>query len=58
MAMKLNDPAPAPKGQPEGSSGLSAAQFARLEELLLPGYELAKLMLEDYRRQVGFGEDK
>lgn len=50
MAMKVNDPAPAAKGQPAETTGLSDAQFARIEELLLPGYELSKLMLEEYRQ--------
>jgi hypothetical protein len=31
---------------------LSDAQFARIEELLLPGYELSKLMLAQYQAQA------
>ncbi len=53
MAMKVNDPAPPAKGQPETSAGaaavvMSEAQFSRLVELLTPGYELSKLMLAEH----------
>lgn len=33
-------------------ASLSDEQFARLEELLLPGYELSKLLLAQYKTQA------
>jgi hypothetical protein len=38
------------------SGGLSAAQFERLEHLLLPGYYASKIMLAMYESR-GFGVD-
>lgn len=50
--MKVSDAPPPAKGQPNdqpqagGTVALSEAQFARIEELLLPGYQLAKAYLD------------
>ena len=56
--MKVSDAPPPAKGQPNdqpqagGTVALSPEQFARIEELLLPGYELAKWYLNDMRAQA------
>lgn len=57
--MKVSDAPPPAKGQPNdypapapGTVALSPEQFARIEELLLPGYELAKFYLAQVK-----GED-
>jgi len=56
MPPKLSDSAPPAAGQPaEGASAtsaLSAEQFDKIVELLQPGYELSKLYLADYQRQM------
>lgn len=55
--MKVSDAPPPAKGQPNdqpaagGEVFLSREQFARIEELLLPGYELAKWYLNDMAEQ-------
>ena len=36
---------------------LSPEQFARIEELLLPGYECAKLMLADYQARAAQADE-
>ena len=59
MAVTVNDTGAPPRGQPNPTpapapqqvQALTDEQFARIEELLLPGYELSTLMLEDYKRQ-------
>lgn len=50
---KLADPTHRREGQPDERPifVLDPEQFARIEELLLPGYECAVLMLADMQRQ-------
>ena len=57
MPVSVNDSGPQPKGQPpqaQGAEGrMSDMQFARLVELLTPGYELSKLMLAEHKASKG-----
>lgn len=50
MAHRISDFEPPRAGSP--SAGMSDAQFAELKTLLQPCAELAKLLLEEFRRKA------